>query len=164
MIALAALCALLIAGCPSSGTEQAGGEGSGGGEEIMFPDEAEAREREAEAPPASDEVQRAEQLLAQGNAEEALPLLQAAVQANARDPRAQLDLGLAHEMLGNAAEAETAYRAAVDADEAFAEALNNLGLLLRDLERLDEAIEYLRRAVEVREDFASAWLNLALAL
>ena len=156
--------ALFLAACPSRGETSGNGGGDTEGGEIMFPDEAEERERAASEPPASDEVARAEQLLAQGNAEEALPLLEQAVGANAADPRAQLDLGIAYEMLDRPADAERAYRAAIDADEAFAEALNNLGLLLRDQERLDEAIEVLRRAVEVRTDFASAWVNLALAL
>lgn len=155
--------ALALVGCPSTEPERADPEQTGGGE-IMFPDEAEDAARRADEPPASEAVGRAEQLLAAGEAEEARVILEEAVRANPADARAQLDLGLAHEMLGDAQAAEAAYRAAIAAQAEFPEALNNLGLLLREQDRLDEAIEMLRRAVEVRSDFASAHVNLALAL
>lgn len=155
----------VLGGCPPAASEPEGGDGTGGGEAaIMFPDEEAAAAQEQNAPQASENVERAEHLLAEGQADEAKALLEQEVADHPDDPRAQLDLGLANELLGDPEAAEAAYRAAIEADSTFAEALNNLGLLLRDQDRLDEAIEYLRRAVEVRSDFASGWVNLALAL
>src|SRR5690606_37340706 len=131
-----------------------------GSEEIEFEDEAAARR----APPASEAVAEAESLIAAGEIERAVPLLEQAIARDPNDVRARLDLGLAHEMREDLAAAESAYRGAIDVDPAFAEALNNLGALLRDTERGEEGIAMLRRAIEARPGFASAHLNLALAL
>jgi Flp pilus assembly protein TadD len=155
---------VLATGCPPSAGPS--GDGTSGGEdpEVMFEDEQAARDADARAPAASAEVERAEGLLARGEADEARRVLEAAIAATPNDARAHLDLGLALEMLEDLPGAERAYRAAIDVDADFAEALNNLGLLLRDTERLDEAIEQLRHAVRVRTDYASGWLTLGLAL
>jgi tetratricopeptide (TPR) repeat protein len=161
MIRLSVIAALL-AGCPTGSTTEPTDETQG--DEIEFPDEREARERDANAPAASAEVERAERLLAEGEASEARELLEAAVRENPNDARAQLDLGLAFELEENVEGAERAYRASIAADPSFPEPHNNLGLLLRDLDRGGEAIAELREAIRLRPDFASAHVNLALAL
>lgn len=148
--------ALALAGC---GAARPAAEAAGD-EEVMFEDEAAARA----APEASPEVERGESLLARGEAEQAEAAFRRAIEADPRDVRAHLDLGLALEMQERFADAEAAYRAALEIDPEFAEALNNLGVLLRDQERLEEAVEMLRRAVRARPSFASAHLNLGLAL
>ena len=153
---LLALAGLALGGCGGASTRSA----TSSDEPIEFEDEAAARR----APPASAEVTEAESLIAQGRADDAVPLLERAIAANARDVRAHLDLGLAHELREDLEAAERAYRGAIEIDPAFAEALNNLGALLRDTERGEEGIAMLRRAIEARPGFASAHLNLALAL
>ncbi|HJL46403.1 MAG TPA: tetratricopeptide repeat protein, partial [Polyangiaceae bacterium LLY-WYZ-15_(1-7)] len=151
-----------LAGCPGGASEDAQGEETVGDEDIMFPDEAAA----AEAPrhPATETVAAGERALAAGEVDEAEALFRQAVEEDAEDPRAQLDLGLVLELQNDYREAEAAYRAALRIDPDFVEALNNLGLMLRDLDRKEEAIAMLRHAVEVEADHGEAWLNLALAL
>lgn len=129
-------------------------------EPIEFEDEAAARR----APPASEMVAQAELLIAEGQADEAIPVLLRAIEENPRDVRARLNLGLAYEMIESPGDAEAAYRDALRIDPSFVEALNNLGAILRDSGQLEEAIALLRRAIEQRPGFASAYLNLALAL
>jgi protein O-GlcNAc transferase len=139
---------------------EAQGDSGGSGDELTFPDEAEARA----APPASEEVLAAEQLLAEGRPREAEQRLEAIVRSSPTDLRAFLDLGLSREMQEDLEGAEEAYRGALRVDAAFSEALNNLGALLRDTDRVEEGIAMLREAVRVRPGFASAQLNLGLAL
>ncbi len=129
-------------------------------DEVTFEDEA----ADQRAPAASEEVTRGEGLLAAGDAAAAERVFRAAIEADARDVRAHLDLGLALELQERYPDAERAYRAAIEIDPTFGEALNNLGVLLRDQERLEDAIRTLREAVRVRPGFASAHLNLAMAL
>src|SRR5690606_21558015 len=87
-----ALLALGLLGC-GGGTTSAGSAGSAGSEEIEFEDEAAARR----APPASEAVAEAESLIAAGEIERAVPLLEQAIARDPNDVRARLDLGLAHE-------------------------------------------------------------------
>ncbi len=141
-----------LAGTPNGGPAS--------GDELTFPDEAEARA----APPASEEVLAAEQLLAEGRPREAEQRLEAIVRVSPGDLRAFLDLGLSREMQDDLEGAEEAYRGALQVDGTFSEALNNLGALLRDSGRVQEGVAMLRDAVRVRPGFASAQLNLGLAL
>ncbi len=148
----------LLVGC-SGGTSRSAG--SGGGEQpVMFEDERAARA----APQASDDVSRGESMLAAGDAAGAEALFRAAIEADASDVRAHLDLGLSLEMQERLDEAEQAYRGAIAVDAEFAEALNNLGVLLRDTDRAEAALEVLGRAVRARPGFASAQLNYGLVL
>jgi len=127
---------------------------------LEFEDEADARR----SAPSSEAVARAEALLAQGHAEDAIDVLRRALAADSRDARAHLDLGIAHEMLEQGEPAERAYRAALEIEPEFPEALNNLGALLRDSDRGAEGTALLRRAIAARPGLASAHLNLAFAL
>lgn len=160
-VSLATILALSLSGCPPK--EDDAEETSTGDEDIMFPDEAAAQEA-APRHEATELVARGEAALARGELEEATAIFREAVAADATDPRAQLDLGLALELANDYAGAEAAYREAIAIDADFAEALNNLGLLLRDRERGSEAVPLLRRAVEIEPGMADAWMNLALAL
>lgn len=143
-----------------AGDSQGASSGGGEGDELTFPDEAEARA----APPATEEVLAAEQLMAEGRPREAEQRLEAIVAATPNDLRAHLDLGLSRELQDDVEGAEAAYRAGLRVDPAFSEILNNLGALLRDTDRVTDAILMLREAVRVRPAFASAQLNLGLAL
>jgi Flp pilus assembly protein TadD len=155
------LAMISVLGCGGSGGSSSGaGSGSGAEDPIEFEDERAARQ----APPASEDVVRAEAMIAEGRPQDAVPILEQAIAASPSDVRARLDLGLAHEMREDLGAAERAYRGAIEVDPAMAEALNNLGALLRDTDRTDEGIAVLRRAIEARPGLASAHLNLALAL
>lgn len=134
---------------------------SHGGEDVHFEEETAAAE--PTGPPASPEVQRAEGLLAAGNAAEAVSILRDAIRATPNDPRAHLDLGLAYEMQDQRDAAQREYRAALSADATFVEAANNLGALLREEGELVQAIRVLEQAVRIRPRFAAARFNLAMA-
>jgi Tfp pilus assembly protein PilF len=130
-------------------------------DDVTFEDE---REAPAARHPATEVVERGESALAAGQVAEAKALFEEAVEADANDARAQLDLGLVLELENDYDAAEAHYRAAVALDPEFPEALNNLGLLLRDQQRYDEAVPLLRRAVLARPGYPAALLNLAMAL
>lgn len=117
-----------------------------------------------EVPRANTTVQDGEAKLAAGDAAGAKAAFEAALQQDPSDPRAHLDLGLAHEMLGDPTAAEQAYRKAIELQPDLAEALNNLGVLLRARGEVADAIALLRRAAEANAESASAHMNLALAL
>jgi len=154
----------LLCACKAS-PDVADGEGTSGGEgTIQFPDEEARLREEAEGPPASPEVERAERLMAANEVDEARELLRRITSEHPEDARAQLDLGLVLEASRDVAGAERAYRAALAARAEFPEALANLGVLLRAQDRLEEAIEQFREAVRLKPDFVDAHLNLALAL
>jgi Flp pilus assembly protein TadD len=127
---------------------------------------APARSQPAEAashPPASPDVLRGEQLLAEGKVREAKRIFEQAVREEPTDPRAWLDLGLAHEATGDFEAAEKAYRRSAEVDPNFAEAFNNLGVLLRESDRPAEATTMLEVAVGLDPRLAAARFNLGLA-
>lgn len=113
--------------------------------------------------PASDEVSRAEALLAENRPAEAARILEAEIAAHPDDPRAHLVLGIARTLLEDATGAEPEFRRALAIDPRYVEAHNELGLLLRDTDRLAEAISEIEAAVAIRADFHDGWYNLALA-
>ena len=114
-------------------------------------------------PPASPDVLRGERLLAEGHVGEAKRVFEQALAADPNDPRAWLDLGLAHEATGDFASAEKAYRRSTEVNRNFAEAFNNLGVLLREGGKLTEATTMLERAVALDPQLTAARFNLGLA-
>jgi superkiller protein 3 len=114
-------------------------------------------------PAASPDVLRGERLLAEGKAGEAKRVFQQALADDPEDPRAWLDLGLAHEAAGGWTSAGKAYRRAIEIDRNFAEAFNNLGVLLREGGKLAEATTMLERAVALDPQLTAARFNLGLA-
>jgi len=114
-------------------------------------------------PPASPDVLRGERLLAEGRVGEAKHVFEEVLDADANDPRAWLDLGLAREAAGDSASAEEAYRRATEIDSGFAEAFNNLGVLLREDGKLSEAATMLERAVALDPGLTAARFNLGLS-
>lgn len=150
----------LVAACGSGGASTRHAS-STPAEDVRFEDEAQAAEQSG--PPASPEVQRAESLIASGNAAEAVEILRAAIRATPNDARAHLDLGLAYEMQDQRDAARREYQAAISVDATFAEAANNLGALLREEGELVQAIRVLESAVRMRPRFAAARFNLAMA-
>ena len=116
-----------------------------------------------DVPPAAPAVRRAERLLAEGRAEEALSVLQARLSEAPEDARAWFERGYAEEDLGRPEEALAAYQRAVQHAPGFAQAWTNLGRLLMEQGRLAEAVEALGRAVDLDPSLAEAWANLGLA-
>ena len=114
-------------------------------------------------PQASSRVKEGEAKLQQQDAAGARAAFEQAIAEDAHDARAQLDLGLACEMLKDTSCAETAYRHAIDIQPDLAEALNNLGVLLRARGELDQAVALLQRAAQADPRSASAQANLGLA-
>ncbi len=143
-----------------AGESREGGGEAQSGDELTFPDEAEARA----APPATEDVLAAEQMMAEGRPREAEQRLEVIVRETPNDMRAHLDLGLSRELQDDLEGAEAAYRAGLRVDAEFSEILNNLGALMRDTDRVADAVTMLEEAVRVRPAFASAHLNLGLAL
>ncbi len=117
----------------------------------------------ANHPAASHDVLRGERLLADGKVREARQVFEDALAIDPNDPRAWLDLGLAHEAAGDFESAEKAYRKSADLEPDFAEAFNNLGVLLREAGKLREATTMLERAVVLDPQLAAARFNLGLA-
>ena len=117
----------------------------------------------ADVPPAAPSVRRAERLLAEGRAEEALSLLQARLSEAPGDARAWFERGYAEEDLGRPEAALAAYRKAVQYAPGFAQAWTNLGRLLMEQGAIEEAVEALQRAVDLDPSLAEAWANLGLA-
>jgi Flp pilus assembly protein TadD len=108
-------------------------------------------------------VLRGERLLAEGKVGQAKRVFEQALANDPNDPRAWLDLGLAHEVAGDFASAEKAYRRSAEVDRNFAEAFNNLGVLLREDGKLPEATTMLERAVALDPQLTAARFNLGLA-
>jgi Flp pilus assembly protein TadD len=117
----------------------------------------------ASHPPASPDVLRGEKLLSEGHVGEAKRVFEQALVDDPNDPRAWLDLGLAHEAAGDWTSAEKAYRRAIETDGNFAEAFNNLGVLLREGGKLAESTTMLERSVALDPRLPAARFNLGLA-
>jgi Tfp pilus assembly protein PilF len=164
MSAKRSIAGLLLLSAALGGASWAGCGGSGTSALRDTEEPVQFEEERTAAPSASPEVERAEGLLARGDAAGARAILEAALEANPRDARALLDMGLSYELEEQFDEAAAQYRAAIEASPGFAEALNNLGVLQRESGDLEGAVTSLRAALEARPGFASARLNLALAL
>ena len=95
---------------------------------------------------------------------DALPLLQRAVTENPSFAEAQLNLGIACQILGHSAEALDAYNAALVLRPSYAAAHNGRGLVLQTLGRTDECVAAFACAVEHDPSHADAWNHLGIAL
>jgi tetratricopeptide (TPR) repeat protein len=84
--------------------------------------------------------------------QEALPILQSAVERNPEYAEAHYNFGRAHAMLSNPAEAIQHLRKAVELRPEFYEARSLLGTTLVKLGENEEAIRNLRAAAEIRPD------------
>jgi superkiller protein 3 len=147
MIRAGALALLLLASCAKEPTAPS----------VTVPEERASR------PEATPEVMRGEQLLVNGQLDEAQRAFESAIDANPDDARAWLDLGLALEARNQLEAAMKAYEKSVAIDPAFAEALNNLGVLQRESGDLAASIASLERAAALDPDFTAARFNLGLA-
>lgn len=103
-------------------------------------------------------------LLAKGQAAEALPHFQRAVQQQPKDAVVYYNLGNALLQLGRVSEAMSEYERAVALDPKLAEAHNNLGSLLFQMGRTDEAFPHFQRYAELAPEAIGGHANLGLVL
>ena len=99
-----------------------------------------------------------------GRHDEALPLLQRAVERVPGEPEFHNNLGLVLAATDRNDEAIAAYRAALAIKPGHVGAWNNLGLALQAENRVAEAIAAFREAVARAPQFAQSHWNLSLAL
>ena len=110
------------------------------------------------------QVEQANQLLAQGKADEAVAILREAERSNPSDEDVHYNLGIALAKLEKNEEAVKEYQEALRLLPDYAEARNNLGNLLLRMGKSDEALKQFEEAVKVMPDYASAWNNYGNAL
>jgi Flp pilus assembly protein TadD len=100
----------------------------------------------------------------QGRGEEAVDLIERAIEINPRFAGFRYNLGNVLCELGRTEDAVEHYRAAAELEPANSAIRNNLGNVLAECGRYDEAVAVLRDVVAARPDFAGATFNLASAL
>ena len=103
-------------------------------------------------------------LLAQGNADEALMLVEKAVGIAPASPDYRVTLGAAQQALGRLENARDSYRRAISLNPAVEGAHNNLGLVLRELGEPYEAVEAFRQACDANPHDPDGWTNYGMAL
>ena len=106
----------------------------------------------------------AERMLAIGESESALALLQLAKRDGAKEPLVDLLLGLALYQQGMFSEAEIALEGVADDFKRDARLWKTRGLMYADTERTDLAIEALTKAADLDPGDASTWNNLGFLL
>lgn len=99
-----------------------------------------------------------------GRTDEAVRVLNRAVEIHRADPRLWLNLGLLLAERGDAAEARRAYRSALTMDPEMALGRINLGLLEVRSRRVDQGLVELRDAVELAPDLSEAHAALGFGL
>ncbi|MBF0125766.1 MAG: tetratricopeptide repeat protein [Magnetococcales bacterium] len=100
----------------------------------------------------------------QGRVDEALTVMQKALELLPDDAEIHGNLGVMWMELGRLVEAEVCYRQALALRGDHAEACNNLGMLLHRQNRPDEAEEAFGQALRIKPDYINAHYNLALLL
>lgn len=111
-----------------------------------------------------DLINRANQLLVQNKAAEAVDLLRQGRTLNPDDEDVPYNLGIALSRLGQNEEAVKEYEEALRLYPDYAEAHNNLGNLLLRMKRPDEAVKHFEQVISIMPDYASAWNNFGDAL
>lgn len=118
--------------------------------------------------PAGDEVEsllmRARVLLAQGEANAALPVLQQATRAAQNNFSAWFLLGHTLYQLGRYEESLAVDKQATALDPTVAKAWYNRGLSLQKLAQPEEALEAYRQCVALDSEFFAGWYNQAIVL
>lgn len=117
----------------------------------------------AESAPVDVHLQKARELLAAGNLNEALAELTAAQSADKNSAEVQNLLGVTYSNMGMPDRALKAFEAAVKADKDNAQYLNNYGFLLLKTSNFEAAAKQLKRAAKLSPSDARIWNNLAIA-
>ncbi len=110
------------------------------------------------------QVERANQLLAEGKPEDAVAVLKEAERLNPNDEDIHYNLGIALAKLEKYPEAVQEYQEALRLFPDYAEVHNNLGNLLLRMGKSDEALKQFEEAVKIMPDYASAWNNFGNVL
>lgn len=110
------------------------------------------------------EVNRGNQLLAQGKPEEAVKVFSAAVPMKPDDEDVHYNLGSALARAGRLDEAAKELEEALRLFPNYVDAHNNLGNVLLRLGRAGEAIQHFEQAIKTTPDYAAAHNNLGTAL
>jgi Tfp pilus assembly protein PilF len=97
-----------------------------------------------------------------GRHDQAIALLERAIQIQPSSAAFHADLGMALVGLGRHDQAVASYRLALKLDPLSAAAHHNLGVALMELGSLDDAAECYRRAIAIKPDYADAFHNLAV--
>ncbi len=103
-------------------------------------------------------------LMADGQADAAIPRYVEALEINPGFAGAHNNLGIALMKQGRVDEAAAQYRLALEIEPGDPETHNNLGIALRRLGRMEESVEQYRLALEIRPDDFGTNFNLGNAL
>jgi len=114
----------------------------------------------AESDEAAQHNREGAKLVEQGKMEEALEAFQEAVQLDANDAVARLNLAYAYDRQGRTAEAIAEYQRAIELSPSNLLAYNNLGVLYDKMGQYDEAIGEFQRALEIDPTDANTLKNL----
>ena len=109
-------------------------------------------------------LNRVEQLLDQGKAQQALPLIAEHTQNNPRDAHAWFLLGVCHHQANQLQEALHALERTLDLEPRHIQARSAKGAILCDLGRPQEALHVYRKALHLAPTDAQLLLNIAVVL
>lgn len=114
-----------------------------------------------------DQLDDAEELIADGNYEEALQYCDEsiksydkAIELDPRDAAAWNNKGIALSKLGYYLEGVRCYEEAININPKYSEVWNNKANALSNLGRHNESLESYYKAIELNPEYASAWYNL----
>ena len=114
----------------------------------------------AESDEAAQHNREGAKLVEQGRMEEALKAFQKAVELDANDAVARLNLAYSYDRQGRPEEAITEYQRAIELSPSNLLAYNNLGVLYDKMGLYDEAIGEFQRALEINPTDVNAVKNL----
>ena len=110
------------------------------------------------------DLHKIQQLIAAGQARDALPPAKAYTRDHPEDPRGWFMLAGIHSMLGRLDDVIACCRKVTALDPNRFDAFYNLGVALQHRGQLEEAAECYRRVLALKPDFAPAHANLGMAL
>lgn len=95
-----------------------------------------------------------------GDANQAIDLLNRAIKKDKHNPQLYTELGKAYRKLNNGTEAFKAFRQAIEADKNFAEAYYLTGMIFRTQNNADLYLEYFNKAIQADAKYAPAYYQL----
>jgi len=95
-----------------------------------------------------------------GDANQAIDLLNRAIKKDKHNPQLYTELGKAYRKLNNGTEAFKAFRQAIEADKNFAEAYYLTGMIFRTQSNSDLYLEYFNKAIQADAKYAPAYYQL----
>ncbi|HEY5966922.1 MAG TPA: tetratricopeptide repeat protein [Chitinophagaceae bacterium] len=95
-----------------------------------------------------------------GDANQAIDLLNRAIKKDKHNPQLYTELGKAYRKLNNGTEAFKAFRQAIETNKNFAEAYYLTGMIFRTQNNSDLYLEYFNKAIEADPNYAPAYYQL----